>query len=329
MRRFFFFALLFGVPFYSDAAYLYFDPPIFTLNRGDTAAVSLRIDTDEGECINAVDATISYEDGIRPVDVSRGESILNLWLEEPVIHEDTKTITFAAGITGGYCGRAVGDPGLSNTIATLIFQSPGFAIGGGNNKNPKISITEASQVLLNDGFGTEATLRRDEAVATLSDTPGSERSDTWITSVREDTVPPSEFQIALERVDTAFSGSYFITWNSLDKQTGIDHYEVMEEPLDDFYSFTWGRADAPWVKTESPYVLKDQTLNSTIRIKAIDKAGNETISVLVPDQALRSLSQDRLITYIFIGSIILISLLIIAYALIARKRRIIANLPDA
>jgi hypothetical protein len=96
----------------------------------------------------------------------------------------------------------------------------------------------------------------------------------------------------------------------------------MEEPLEDFYAFRWGRADAPWIITESPYVLVDQTLNSTIRVKAIDKAGNETIAVLVPDTAIRTLSIDRIITMSLIGGVALISVLLIAFVLIQRKKRI-------
>ena len=311
------------VPATASAALLYLDPSESTVYRGDTVTVSLRLDTDEDECINTVDAVIQYDAGIRAVDVSRGNSILNIWVEDPKIDDDARTVTFAGGITGGYCGRAAGDPSLTNIIADIVFQSPGFAIGGGvASENPHISVTDASSVLLNDGLGTETILRTQDAIVTLSDTPGSERSDTWRERVLEDTVFPSDFIITLAQDATAFSGSYFITWNTQDKQSGIDHYEVMEEPLEDFYAFRWGRADAPWVVAESPYVLKDQTLNSTIRVKAIDKAGNETIAVLVPDKAVRTLSYDRMMTVALTVGFAFLSLVLIGYVLIKRKKRI-------
>ena len=46
----------------AEAATLYMDPNTVTLNRGDAAKVSVRLDTDEasGECINAIDAVITY-----------------------------------------------------------------------------------------------------------------------------------------------------------------------------------------------------------------------------------------------------------------------------
>jgi hypothetical protein len=308
----------------ADAALLYLDPGEITVYRGDTVTVSLRLDTDVGECINTVDAVISYDAGIRAVDVSRGDSILNIWVEDPKINEEERTITFAGGIVGGYCGRAAGDPDLTNVIADIVFQSPGFAIGGdGGTDTPTLSVSDTSSVLLNDGFGTEAVLRTQGTRVVLEDTPGTVRNDTWNARISDDATPPSDFAITLSRDDIAFSGNYFISFNTQDKQSGIDHYEVMEEPLEDFYSFRWGRADAPWVRAESPYVLVDQTLNSTIRVKAIDKAGNETIAVLVPDTAIRTLSFDRTVGLIAVGGFTLIGLLLIVFVLVRRRKHLV------
>lgn len=322
--------VLFGILFFScvnqaSAALLYFDPTSVEVSRGDTTTIGLRIDTDEDECINTVDAVIHYDSSIRAVDVSRGDSILNIWVEEPVIDAEEHTIRFAAGIPGGYCGRIPGDPSLTNVLLNLVFRSPGFTIGATDNPIARIWIDEASQVLLHDGLGTNASLRLQDARITLSPTAGNAPSDPWTDQVQSDVEKPSEFSITLAKEDSAFSGKYFITFNSIDKQSGIDHYEVMEEPFTEFYTFKWGRADAPWVTSASPYVLKDQTLNSTIRVRAIDKAGNERMEILVPDTALRSLSHDKLITMLFTGVALVIVAGIIIFMLWKRKQRILAN----
>ncbi len=310
------------IPSNANAALLYFDPAEASIFRGDTVTLGLRIDTDEDECINTVDAVITYDEGIRAIDVSRGESILSIWVEDPVIDETKHTITFAGGIPGGYCKRALGDPSLTNVIAQIVFLSPGFTVGAKENPSVKISVSPESRVLLHDGLGTEATLRTQDSVIALLSTAGPEGSDSWRDEVANDVEPPSDFSITLTQDETAFSNKYFIVWNTQDKQSGIDHYEVMEEPLEDLYSFTWGRADAPWKRVESPYVLEDQTLNSTLRVKAIDKAGNETISVLVPDTAIRSLSLNRMVTYGLATGLTLIVLVAIVFILIRRKRQI-------
>ena len=37
-----------------------------------------------------------------------------------------------------------------------------------------------------------------------------------------------------------------------------------------------------WERAESPYLLKDQSLKSIIKVKAVDKAGNEKIVKVAP-----------------------------------------------
>lgn len=311
-----------------DAAFLYFDPTDVSLARGDSVTVGLRIDTDENECINTVDAVVYYDPTIKAVDISRGDSILNVWLEDPVINETEHSITFAGGIPGGYCGRVPGDPSLTNVLLELVFRSPGFTIGAEENSSARIWVSDSSQVLLHDGLGTNATLRLQDAHISLLDTAGNTPTDTWRDEVQADNDLPSDFAITLTKDDNAFSGKYFIVFNAVDKQSGIDHYEVMEEPFKEFDTFAWGRADAPWIITESPYVLTDQTLNSTIRVKAFDKAGNERIEVLVPDTALRSMSRDALVTAIVIGGAVLLLGALIFFAIWKRKQRILKDIEN-
>ncbi len=105
----------------------------------------------------------------------------------------------------------------------------------------------------------------------------------------------------LTKDDVAFTGNYFIVFSTTDKQTGISHYEIMEEPAEEFKHFSWGGVDAPWVTANSPYVLQDQSLNSIIRVKAIDKAGNEYVATLIPDETMQSISRNQILIYVFIG----------------------------
>lgn len=321
-----FFSCLFFQVHVADAALLYFDPAEVNVYRGDTVTVALRLDTDVDECINTVNAVIHYDPSISAVDVSRGSSILSIWVENPIIDETAHTITFAGGLPGGYCGRISGDPSLTNILLELIFRSPGFNVGGSNNTSARIWIDEQAQILLHDGYGTDAQVRLQDARIELLAKAGNTPTDAWNDEVRSDENLPSDFPIVLTRDEVAFSGKYFITFNSIDKQSGIDHYEVMEEPFSEFMTFKWGRADAPWITTESPYVLKDQTLNSTIRVKAIDKSGNERIGFLVPDEALRSISRDMLITVIVLGGAIVGLCALLIYALLKRKQRLLKEI---
>lgn len=311
----------------AEAATIYIDPGVATVSRGDsiTAAVRIMPDAALGECINVIDAVVTYTDNITPVDISIGNSIFNVWVEPPVINTENHTITFAGGIPNGYCGRVDGDPRLTNIIAEIIFRSPSLQIGGSDNTEVKIDFAPETQVLLNDGQGTRAPLMTLGGTFTLTKEAGAGGIvDTWREEVRADDLPPEDFSITLTSDEVAFGGEHFIVFSTVDKQTGISYFEVMEEPVLAFSQFTWGGVGVPWIKTVSPYVLKDQSLNSIIRVRAVDKAGNEYVATLVPEESQRTLSKNEFYTYIFAAvglSIALILIVILLVILVKRRRR--------
>jgi hypothetical protein len=314
------------VPENAFAAALYIDPAMSELHRGDSVTMAVRLDVDEvaGECINAIDGVIHYSSNIEPVDVSIGDSILRVWVEEPKIDKVNRTITFAGGIPNGYCGRVAGDPRLTNVLTEIVFQLPGFAVGGNGDPVATISFSDESTAYLNDGLGTKVTPATYPAKISLDSKVGISIANPWHEEVKADNVPPEEFSISLQKDDTTFSGKYYIVFSTTDKQTGIDHYEVMEEPLTQFGAFQWGRADAPWIAVQQPpvYKLDDQSLNSIIRVKAIDKAGNEYIATLIPDEAMRTLSQTQIL--MIVAGFAVSALMIVAGVVMTvwlRKRR--------
>ncbi len=312
---------LFWYAFPVAAATLYIDPANPNLNRGDAVTLAVRLDTDEaaGECINAIDGVITYNDAINPVDISVGQSILPVWVEFPVINRDTRTITFAGGIPNGYCGRVEGDPRLTNTILEIVFRAPGLSVGGsGDNTTGQVSFAPETRAYLNDGFGTEATLATLGATLNLAPTVGAEIVDEWRDEVVADELPPEEFSISLERGEIEFGGQYYIVFNTTDKQSGMSHYEVIEELPEDARLFNFGAATAPWIETRSPYILKDQSLRSIIRVRAIDKAGNEYVATLQPQNAEAT---DWLSLMIIAGGVLLVLLILLGIFFLVRRRR--------
>jgi hypothetical protein len=317
---------VFFCAFSAHAATLYMDPHEAEIKRGDTIKVSVRLDTDEDECVNVVDGVITYSENIQPVDTSRGESILSLWVEDPVIDKVNRTISFAGGIPNGYCGRIAGDPRLTNTVIDLLFQSPGLQIGQSESGNiASINFGSETHVLLNDGLGTVQTPQYFGSTILLAKEAGNNVLNPWQETVNADEIPPEKFSITLDRTPNAYSNRYFITFNTTDKQSGIDHYEVIEEPLDSKNLFNWGAETAPWVEARSPYVLEDQSLNSTIRVRAIDKAGNEYVATYIPEEDKRTLSENKMITYAVLGGggVLLLILLVLGlvFFLLRRKKR--------
>lgn len=305
------------------AANLYISPNEAIGYRGDTLTLSVHIDPAEGECINAIKAVIQYDSNISAIDISRGSSIFSLWVEEPVIDAQNHTISFAGGIPNGYCGRIAGDPRLTNVIADIVFNIPGFTVGGSGGDTALVSFNPETEVLLNDGLGTLAPLTTFGAKVELKASAGTEIQNEWGRAVTDDELPPELFSIELVKDASAFSGKYFIAFSTTDKQTGIDHYEVYEEPIADLQLFTWGEPDRVWTTIESPYVLKDQLLRSVIRVKAIDKAGNERIATYAPDASLIQINPIEIALYASLGVLAIVIAVLIGYFIVrfVRNRR--------
>lgn len=90
-----------------------------------------------------------------------------------------------------------------------------------------------------------------------------------------DSEQPKEFEPKIGQDKTVFEGRYFLSFASRDEMSGIEHYEVLE---------TKDGGLSEWKKGDSPYLLEDQTLESIIKVKATDKAGNERIFEILPSK---------------------------------------------
>lgn len=285
-------------PYVSEAALLYFDPPEINYGVGDTFSVKIRLDT-EKQCVNAVSVVVKFpSDVVKVIDVALGESIINLWVEDPKIDNDKGVVTLIGGVPGGYCGRLEGDPGLTNVLGELVFQTSDKQ--GSHDKRGAFDLefSGESQVLLSDGRGTKADLAFSDAQFMAGD-PGSSPRNYWLESLKKDTFPPDEFTIELYKDPGIISGKYFISFSTTDKQSGIDHFEVQESDINND-GFQRGKNKASlWKTVPSPYILEDQTLNSIVRVKAIDKAGNSRMAVYVPHEEMRHMSIPSRLKLIF------------------------------
>jgi hypothetical protein len=276
---------LFLLPAFANAAVsVFLDPAVISVNPRDTFTADIRIDTG-GECVNAISGKIKFDPNVlKAVDFGRGQSLISLWLDPPKIDQSAGVISFSGGIPGGYCGRISGDPGLTNTLGKIVFMP---AEGITAPAATRIAIADDSEILLNDGLGTKAEVEykgTDIAIGT-----GIGVTNAWLDEVRSDTTAPELFTIELDREPLAYDGKYFIAWSTTDKQSGIDHYEVLETNPWKFGFFNFlgiGEKKAFWTRAESPHVLLDQNLRSRILVKAVDKIGNERIAELEPETSL-------------------------------------------
>ena len=271
IKNFYLLVVVFSFSFlvfsFCQATTLYLEPSDSKYHQGDTFLVEVRIDI-ENECINVVDLGLSFsQDILEVIDFSQGDSILTIWPETPIIDQNLGLISFAGGIPGGYCGRLPGDPEKTSLLGKIVFR---VVPRGVLRDSAQVVFKDDSQILLNDGLGTLAEFTTKGAVFTILPERLVEPSkDEWQIELRKDNIPPEPFEIKIYQDSAIFDGKYFIVFSTTDKQTGIDYYEVKEGERD-------------WQRVESPYLLEDQSLRSIIKVRAVDKAGNERIAEYLP-----------------------------------------------
>lgn len=139
----------------------------------------------------------------------------------------------------------------------------------------------------------------------------------WLDELREDTTPPESFAIDLHRDQATVGGRYFVVFQTTDKQSGVAKYELIERDADRPEFVRGTRTKALWRPVESPYVLEDQTLRSTIIIRAIDNAGQIREESLLPDPLTTGSSQGQWPTPLIVG--VLVFLLAIGVAIRLRR----------
>jgi hypothetical protein len=345
IKIFFIIILFLMCPFFVKASTLYIDPSESQYGPGDTFPIDIKINN-EGICINAIEINLLFpKDNLRLSDFLIGDSVLNLRIEKPV-QEDFDAINkngvvnFSGGTPGGYCGKIPGDPGESNIVARLIFKVPSLVVSGDKIENAAFSFGTSTSVLINDGLGTADKVTLRGANINILSTPVNTPSD-WQDQIKEDTIPPEPFFIELHSNANVYNGQYYIDFFTTDKQSGMDHYEVLEKRPDEKigektsrnifdYFFRSKIEPLNWKKGEIPYLLEDQTLKGIISVKAIDKAGNERLVEFVPPKSeqekVQKISNKYILMLLLIVAGILI-LLIATYFIVKniKKRKIFAQ----
>lgn len=257
------YSLLFFIP-KTLAAELYLETSKNEYYLNETFIIDVSIDVYNNESINAVEVYLKFPNNILEVkDFSTGNSILT-FIENPKINQEQGLISFTGIIPGGYSGRIPGDPGKSNLLGKIIF----YSISEGS---VEIVFQNNSQALLGDGKGTLAKLSTGGIIIEVQPPQEIEPlKDEWQEQLVKDKIPPEDFKPEIVKINN----KYYLAFTTKDKNSGIDHYDVLEKPQ---AKSLLRSIIAKWVKANSPYLLKDQSLSSNIEVRAVDKAGNERI----------------------------------------------------
>lgn len=239
--------------------------PKTSYNIGDSFFVSLSINT-AGNSINTISGKVVIPiDKFSISEVRSGNSIITLWVEKPQINYLNGEISFSGGLPGGYNGS----------------NGPILSIGLKAKKTGSVTIKLSDFiVLLNDGLGTQLqNLLPDLLNLNISSTP-IPKSSTKVEETSKvlelpiDSVSPEYFVPMVSRHPIIANNKYFVSFNAVDKDSGISRYEIREELwlLSKFSKFFI----SDWKEGSTPFVLKFQSWRSKIIVRAHDSSGNYT-----------------------------------------------------
>ncbi len=259
--------VLFGVlPSAVQAAEIYLEAP-GKIGVGEQALVDVFIDAGD-DTLNAVEGELVFPaDLVEVAGVFERDSVITFWLEKPHLDETDNRIKWSGVAPGGF-GNVLSPVGPKPArLFSVVFE-------GKKAGTAQIGFGEI-RALLNDGEGTPAELSVSAFTLTISEEgfkqAGEER-------LLVDDEPPQEFTPLITAEPGVFNGRWFLVFNTQDKESGIQKYEILEKRTLLTPQF--------WKTAESPYLLKDQDLKSRIYVKAVDNLGNERIVELTPTYPL-------------------------------------------
>ncbi len=243
-------AIFLILPKAAKAASLSFSLDSKQIYAGDVFVVQLNLESLK-EKVNVAEASVHFDSSILEVqDISTGGSIFSMWTRAPIYNNQTGQIMFTGGTTGSFSGSE-GD------VLKIIFVAK-------QKGDASLDFAVDSALYLADGKGTKISPHFNNGLVSVLGRPQNYNStNPWDSLLAGDKTPPKNLIVVLGKDPSVFDNKYFISFSATDSESGISYYAVKE-----------GQSD--FVQTESPYVLKDQTLASKVSVKAVDKAGNVT-----------------------------------------------------
>ena len=261
--------------------------------EGDTILFNVRIDS-EGKNINTVEGTILFDyatEAVSLVDINTADSVISLWPNKPLPSDRNIRVSFAGGSPGGFISD---DAVIFNVVLKLL------------SSGPVALSPENIAVYLNDGKGTKDEVRvTDLVMNVLPRVPGREAADDWSSTIVNDTTPPEPFEVYGDQEDSVFDGKKFLSFSTVDLQSGISHYEVTE-------------GDLPPVRSNETYILQEQATPTTVVVRAYDSSGNVRESVYTPPATSTT---SNLLTLTIVGVAVFLILLAILVVIFRKLRK--------
>jgi hypothetical protein len=252
------------------------------------------VDFSASGSINALNLIVNIPKEFKVVDISDGNSIVSIWIERP--HVNDKNQIVASGIIpGGFIGKDAKLLRLS-----LLSEKLGQSL---ISLDP-VSISYKSSA---DGVSEVVTSKP----FALNVIKGVKNTSTDVL----DNESPESFLPVLSKLPTDADGKWNVVFTTQDKNSGIDHYEVAESGKRVDISDKNKVNSTFWKVVTSPFELNDQSLQSYVFVKAVDKKSNYRIEVINP-------TNKRWYEYSLGYIIVVLVFVILLYALSRKKTKV-------
>ena len=272
--------LLFVVPMAQAASFSADNIPE-SVGVGQQFQLDIFVDS-ENDILNTIEGSVKFsENDFKINDIRDGNSSILLWIDKP------KTVSGAVTFSGMTPNGIVRD---KNFIISLILEP---------RRSAEALVTLTGTGYLNDGNGTKVTIKPANFKISVKK---ELQPDISVADLKNDRETPEDFIPVIVRDDGLLSGKYAVIFETQDKFSGIDRYEIAEPKLGLF-----GVEKPKWGIAVSPYTLNDQSRESFVYIKAVDRNGNERIKKISPEKSF------AVYKYSAIWFILIVLLLAIGY----------------
>ena len=254
------------------AARLYFTAPELTQSLYAPFEVEVRLDSPD-ESVNAVDGWVELGSDVAvAVSTADGSSIVSLWVEKPApaaaisgeaVRNVGSRIRFSGIVPGGFEG-----------VGGKLFS---FTLEPRDSGELPLRFSSSTKVYLNGPEGASASLVLESTSVVIR----SEKQPVFGVA-QNDHDAPELFNPELVRNPQLLDGQWALIFSTTDKNSGLDHYDVWEQPAS-----WWQRlfSRPSWASATSPYLVADQSLRRVIHVRAVDKAGNMRLAIITPRSA--------------------------------------------
>lgn len=283
----FIFSLLIIPSISFSATRLYFEPQSLSAGVGGEFKVAININTSDS--INALNAAIAIPSSFKYTGYSDGNSLLNIFVDKPSFDSEKQILSFSGLIPRGFTG--------SGKLLVLNF-SPKYS---SNNSVFKFDRTN-TYALSNSEDPKKVSLILSDLLI-----PVDSNATNTLKKI-DDKDLPEYFEPVVSFDSKIFEGLPFVVFNTVDKKSGINHYEV---------SISKSKSKYDWKEGVSPYVIKTEDVNKYIAVKAVDNDGNERI-VFVNNNSTSDIWHS---SYLIVIILVTLVLIVLAFYFSRKKRK--------